>query len=85
MRRARWRAPDHPEAGAQFATPAGAFDPGFAQFVLHRSQSPGRIQPTRSPKAIGQAPNTGCIQLVTPSMVDLYRRVGVGAHVVVTN
>jgi lipoprotein-anchoring transpeptidase ErfK/SrfK len=83
MCRARWRAPDHQKQEPQLATPAGASGPGFTQFVLHLSQYLGRIHPTRSPKVIGQAPNTGCIQLATPGMVDLHRRIEVSAPVVV--
>jgi hypothetical protein len=67
------------------AAPAGGAAPTFTDLVLHLSEEPGRIHPTRTTKAIGQALGSGCIQLVSPSMVDLYGRVPVGARVVVAN
>ncbi len=67
------------------AAPAAAPAPTFTSLVLHLSEEPGRIHPTPSPKAIGQVLGSGCIQLVTPGMVDLYGRVPVGARVVVGN
>lgn len=64
---------------------AGAPANSFTDFVLHLSEEPGRIHPTRATKAIGQALGAGCIQLVNPGMVDLYGRVPIGARVVVAN
>ncbi|WP_230722772.1 L,D-transpeptidase [Martelella mediterranea] len=42
-----------------------------------------RIHGTNDPSSIGKSVSSGCIRLLNSDVIDLYDRVGVGAHVVV--
>jgi lipoprotein-anchoring transpeptidase ErfK/SrfK len=42
-----------------------------------------RIHGTNQPEYIGHAISSGCIRMTNEDVIDLYNRVGVGAHVVV--
>ncbi|MGV0879037.1 L,D-transpeptidase [Martelella sp. FLE1502] len=42
-----------------------------------------RIHGTNDPSSIGKSVSSGCIRLFNSDVIDLYDRVGVGAHVVV--
>jgi lipoprotein-anchoring transpeptidase ErfK/SrfK len=43
-----------------------------------------RIHGTREPWSIGLAVSSGCIRMLNKEVIDLYRRVGIGAKVIVT-
>ncbi len=42
-----------------------------------------RIHGANDPKSIGKAVSSGCIRMLNADVIDLYRRVGKGARVVV--
>ena len=42
-----------------------------------------RIHGTNDPSSIGKSVSSGCIRLLNSDVIDLYDRVGIGAHVVV--
>ena len=42
-----------------------------------------RIHGTNQPWTVGQANSSGCIRMTNEDVIDLYERVGIGAHVIV--
>lgn len=78
----------NPEVNAKWA---GGMQPGLTNplgaraLYLHRDgrDTLFRIHGTSEPRSIGKAISSGCIRLFNQDIVDLYRRVPVGAKVVV--
>ena len=66
--------PTHMEGGPD--NPLGAR-------ALYLGSSLYRIHGTNEPHTIGQAVSSGCIRMLNRDVIDLYKRVPVGAPVVV--
>jgi lipoprotein-anchoring transpeptidase ErfK/SrfK len=62
---------------------AGGPDNPLGARALYLGSSLYRIHGTNEPWSIGQAVSSGCIRMTNEDVVDLYRRVGVGAKVMV--
>ena len=62
--------------------PGGPNNPLGAR-ALYLGGSLYRIHGTNNPSSIGQAQSSGCIRLLNDEIVDLYRRVQIGAKVIV--
>ena len=75
------RRPDLPtEMDGGIGNPLGA----RALYLFeHNKDTLFRIHGTNEPDTIGKAVSSGCIRMMNADVMDLYRRVGVGARVVV--
>lgn len=62
--------------------PGGEGNPLGAR-ALYLGSSLYRIHGTNEPHTIGKAVSSGCIRMVNDDVIDLYRRVNVGARVIV--
>ena len=77
----RLRQPDLPEF-----VPAGPYNPLGARALYLYKQGRDtlyRIHGTNDPKGVGFDGTSGCFRLTNTDVIDLFRRVGIGAKVVV--
>lgn len=79
---------DRPKVNAPLATglPGSEANPlGARALYLYQDGTDTlyRIHGTNDPSSIGKSVSSGCIRLLNSDVIDLYDRVGIGAHVTV--